>query len=292
MAPPTTGSGAPRVAVVTVSYASEGVLPEFLDSVRFASSENVAIVVADNKPDSTGVIADITARNRGSYLPLGSNRGYGAAINEAVASLPSTIDWILVSNPDVVLEPDVVDVLVAIGDEDASIGAVGPAILTLEGAIYPSARAIPSLRNGIGHALFANLWMGNPWTRSYRNETAEAGHRRDSGWLSGACLLVRRSAFDALGGFDPGYFMYFEDVDLGYRLGKAGFRNVYAPSVAVRHIGAHSTEGESSAMISAHHESAIRFLTRKYPGAALWPVRAVLTIGLSVRSWLAQRAAR
>ncbi len=79
------------------------------------------------------------------------------------------------------------------------------------------------------------------------------------------------AAFDELGGFDDGYFMYFEDVDLGYRLSKAGYRNVYEPSEVVNHSGAHSTSVESERMIEAHHESARRFLQRKYPGPLLWP---------------------
>jgi N-acetylglucosaminyl-diphospho-decaprenol L-rhamnosyltransferase len=157
--------------------------------------------------------------------------------------------------------------------------------------VYPSARALPSLRTGIGHALFANIWLGNPWTRAYRRDSSSDPVRRDAGWLSGACVLVRKSAFDELGGFDDGYFMYFEDVDLGYRLGKAGYRNVYEPAAVVVHSGAHSTSDHSARMISVHHESARRFLTRKYSGWYLWPVRVALTVGLDLRSALLSRRA-
>src|SRR5690606_10093760 len=106
---------------------------------------------------------------------------------------------------------------------------LGPRVLNEDGTTYPSARAVPSLRTGVGHALFTNLWTANPWSRRYRDDLAPADEARDAGWLSGSCVLVRRRAFDELGGFDEGYFMYFEDVDLGYRLGKAGYRNVYEP---------------------------------------------------------------
>ena len=179
-----------------------------------------------------------------------------------------------------------------VAQQDENIASVGPALLTSEGEIYPSARVVPSLRNGVGHALFANLWVENPWTRAYRNDRTTMAIQRDAGWLSGACLLVRRTAFEALGGFDPGYFMYFEDVDLGYRFGKAGYRNVYAPSSVATHSGAHSTTTESARMISAHHASARRFLNRKYSGGWLWPVRVSLTIGLQLRSALLRRRIR
>jgi len=183
-----------------------------------------------------------------------------------------------------VATPGSIDALLRVGNEDAAIGSVGPATIGASGELYPSARAIPSLRTGIGHALFANLWPANPWSRSYRLDGPDAERRRDAGWLSGACLLVRRSAFVELDGFDPGYFMYFEDVDLGYRLGKLGYRNVYEPAAVVIHSGAHSTNSSSGAMIAAHHASAQRFLSKKYSGPLRWPLRAALSVGLTLRS--------
>ena len=280
----------PAVAVVTVSYGSGDVLPGFLASIPAASTAPVDIVVADNKPDAEDGVASLATDAQAQYLSLETNRGYGAGMNAAIASLPAEIVWVLISNPDVVVEAGAIDVLLATGEEDPAIAAVGPAIMT-GGQIYPSARAIPSLRTGVGHALFANIWIGNPWTRAYKRDVDTVAVRRDAGWLSGACLLVRRSVFDELGGFDQGYFMYFEDVDLGYRLGKAGYRNVYEPAAVVLHSGAHSTSSasESARMIAVHHASARRFLNKKYSGWLLWPVRATLAVGLSVRSAVLRR---
>jgi N-acetylglucosaminyl-diphospho-decaprenol L-rhamnosyltransferase len=279
----------PAVAVATVSYGSGDVLEGFLDSVPAASANPLVVIVADNGTDDAAVAA-MTVAATARYLPLDRNLGYGGAMNAAIRSLGPEIEWVLVSNPDVILGKDSIDILVATGRQDARIGAVGPAIMT-DGEVYPSARSVPSLRTGIGHALFANIWMGNPWTRAYRREASSAPARRDAGWLSGACVLVRKSVFDELGGFDDGYFMYFEDVDLGYRLGKAGYRNVYEPAAVVTHTGAHSTTENSARMIRVHHESARRFLSRKYPGWALWPVRTALSVGLGLRSAVLSRRA-
>jgi N-acetylglucosaminyl-diphospho-decaprenol L-rhamnosyltransferase len=273
---------APVVAVTTVSYGSGDVLVGFLDSVPGSSVDPLVVVVADNDAHDL-TVARLTAASSARYLPLDRNLGYGGAMNAAIGSLPSNVRWVLVSNPDVVLTAGAIDALVATGDSDPRIGAVGPAIMT-DGEVYPSARAVPSLRTGVGHALFANLWPGNPWTRAYRRDSNSDPVRRDTGWLSGACLLVRKSAFDELGGFDDRYFMYFEDVDLGYRLGRAGYRNVYEPAAVVAHSGAHSTNEHSAQMIAVHHQSARRFLTRKYSGWYLWPLRVALTVGLSIRS--------
>ncbi len=291
MASPLPSPAAARVGVVTVSYGSGAVLSPLLRSLEKASVNRLAVVVADNRANEPESVADIAAEHGVGYVAMDGNRGYGAAINAATASLPPGIEWILVVNPDVVLLPGSIDELVAAGDADAAIGSVGPQTRTLEGNVYPSARAVPSLRTGVGHALFVNLWLENPWTRAYRNDVTTEPIRRDAGWLSGACGLVRRAVFDELGGFDEGYFMYFEDVDLGYRIGKAGYRNVYEPSAVATHTGAHSTNSDSDRMIAAHHESARRFLNRKYAGIWLWPVRVTLTIGLQLRSALVRRRA-
>lgn len=279
-----------RVGIVTVAYRSDTVLTGFLASVPAATSAPVAIVVADNLP-AEGDAAAIAKGARADYVPIPANPGYGAAVNAAVDRLPDGVEWILIANPDVELDAGTLDRLVATGRADASIGSVGPAIRNADGSIYPSARSVPSLRTGIGHALFSNLWTTNPWSRRYFDDLAPAGTRRDAGWLSGSCVLVRRAAFAEIGGFDDGYFMYFEDVDLGYRLGRRGYRNVYEPAATAVHTGAHSTSGESSRMIRAHHDSARRFIRRKYAAWWLAPVRGVITLGLSARSAILTRQA-
>jgi N-acetylglucosaminyl-diphospho-decaprenol L-rhamnosyltransferase len=287
MVTPNSDSVAPRVGIVTVSYGSIAVLGPFLESVGAATTEPAVIVVADNRPEHE--VEQIAERFGAQYVPMPSNDGYGAGMNAAAAALPASVEWVLISNPDVVLEPGSVDTLLKVGQEDPAIAAIGPAIRNSDGSIYPSARAVPSLRTGVGHALFTNFWPGNPWTAAYLTDTESSPTRRDTGWLSGACMLVRRSSFDELEGFDPGYFMYFEDVDLGYRLGKAGYRNVYEPAATITHTGAHSTTTESARMVAVHHDSARRFLGKKYSRAVLWPIRVSLNLGLRMRSAVMRR---
>jgi N-acetylglucosaminyl-diphospho-decaprenol L-rhamnosyltransferase len=282
-------SSLPEYGVATVSYGSEKVLAGFLDSVRLASATPLAIAIADNLPIDGSEVVRLAAESNASYVPLPSNVGYGAAMNAAVAALPASVTWVLLSNPDVVLTEGAVDRLVEAAKADPRIGSVGPAVLNSDGTVYPSAREVPSLRTGVGHAMFSNLWPANPWSRRYRKESEIPSVQRDAGWLSGACLLMSRDVFTKVGGFDPRFFMYFEDVDLGFRLGKDGYRNVYEPSVTVTHTGAHSTTTESVTMIAAHHTSARRFLAKKYSGPLLWPIRAGLTVGLAVRSALVTR---
>ncbi|MFC5930759.1 glycosyltransferase family 2 protein [Cryobacterium melibiosiphilum] len=270
--------------VVTVSYNSSAQLAVFLDSVAGSEADPVSIVIADNRSGDLDRTRSIAAARGARVLELPDNRGYGGAINAAVATLPSPIEYILISNPDVEVGAGAISLLLDELAGDPRIGAIGPRVLNVDGTTYPSARKLPSLRTGIGHALFAHLWPGNPWTRAYRAEHEGADVRRSVGWLSGSCLLVRREAFEQLSGFDEGFFMYFEDVDLGYRLGKAGWSNVYFPRAAVTHTGAVSTSAESEKMIRVHHESALRFLEKKYSAAHLAPIRWALRVALSVRA--------
>lgn len=276
----------PRLAAITVSYGSELVLEPFFESLQKATRSDPVVMLVDNKASSESKVEALALKYGAQYLPMASNRGYGGAVNSAVKTLPKDVEWILISNPDVTFCEGAVDVLLARADSDSRIGALGPKILTASGDVYPSARSIPSIRTGIGHALLADVWRQNPWTAAYRND---ANPSQTVGWLSGACLLVRRSAFDEIGGFDAEFFMYFEDVDLGYRLSSLGLHNVYEPAAVVTHTGAHSTSTDSAGMLSAHHNSAKHFLAKKYSGPLLWPVRLALSVGLDIRAWILDR---
>jgi N-acetylglucosaminyl-diphospho-decaprenol L-rhamnosyltransferase len=281
----------PRLAVVTVAYRSNDVLYNFLDSIKGASHGAVMTVVVDNGPGPESQAKDLAKSFGAEFLELPHNPGYGSAMNAGVSILPSSVRWVLLSNPDVTLTPGVIDYLAMAGDQDQEIAAVGPALLNTDGSVYPSARQVPSLITGVGHAFFSNLWPENPWTGRYRQQFEDSAIARDAGWLSGACVLVRREAFESVGGFDEGFFMYFEDVDLGHRLSKEGYRNRYEPAATVTHVGAHTTARTPASMTRAHHVSAGRFVARKYVGWRLWPVRVALSVGLALRSALLERRA-
>ena len=119
------------------------------------------------------------------------------------------------------------------------------------------------------------FWPGNPWTARYRRER-DLPQERPAGWLSGSCFLVDLEAFHSVGGFDPAYFMYFEDVDLAERMGRRGWLHIYAPSAVVVHEGGHSTRREPRRMQRVHHTSALRYLSPAIRAVANAPLRWVL----------------
>ncbi len=274
----------PVVAVVAVTYSPGGSLEAFLDTLDKATTQPYEVVLADNGSDD-GAPERAAARPNVRLVPTGGNLGYGRAANVGVAK--TTAPFVLVANPDVTFEADALDTLLAAAGRWPRAGSLGPLIRRPDGSRYPSARALPSLGRGIGHALFGWWWPGNPWSRSYRQERGEQAEG-PVGWLSGSCLLLRREVFEAVRGFDPAYFMYFEDLDLGDRIGRAGWLNVYVPTAVVTHEGAHATRRHRAEMVAAHHRSAYLYLSRRYPGLRHVPLRLLLRAGLAARAALAR----
>ena len=276
------------VRAVIVTYFPGPFLDSLVTSIPSASTRTVPLTVVDNA-STDGTVEYAMQREAIRLIHSGGNRGYGGAANLGVRD--SSEDWIVIANPDVRFEPGAIDALLEVASRWPRAGVLGPQIITPDGRLYPSARELPSLGRGIGHAVFGWWWPTNPWTAGYRRER-EPPTERTAGWLSGSCLVVRREAFEAVGGFDESYFMYFEDTDLCERLALAGWDVVYAPSAVVEHHGAHSTSRYLVLMSKAHHDSAYRYLARHYPGLARAPLRGVLKAGLWARYQLSRRVSK
>jgi N-acetylglucosaminyl-diphospho-decaprenol L-rhamnosyltransferase len=227
----------------------------------------------------------------------GTNLGYGRAVNRAVKRLlrdgeaEGGDDWIVVANPDVQWGPGSIDALLDAAARWPRAGALGPLIHDPDGSVYPSARQLPSLIRGGMHAVLGPLWRANPWSAAYRQERLEPSERA-VGWLSGSCLLVRRAAFEQIGGFDERYFMYMEDVDFGDRLAKAGWLNVYVPSAEVLHHKGHATARASAHNLAAHHKSTYTYLADRHSGPWRAPLRWAFRAGLATRVRLMVRDER
>jgi N-acetylglucosaminyl-diphospho-decaprenol L-rhamnosyltransferase len=277
--------------VVTVTYSPGWHLDRFLSSLSLATDRPVQVVMADNGSTDGAPQEAVQRYPNVELLVTESNLGYGGAVNRGVAELAGQSEFLIVANPDVQWGPGSIDALLEAAARWPHAATLGPLIREPDGSVYPSARHLPSLIRGGMHAVVGPLWRDNPWSRAYRQDRLELSER-PVGWLSGACLLVRRAAFDQVGGFDERYFMYMEDVDLGDRLGKAGWRNVYVPSAEVLHQKGHATGKDPAANLAAHHRSTYTYLADRHPGRWRAPLRATMRGALAVRSRLAVRGAR
>jgi N-acetylglucosaminyl-diphospho-decaprenol L-rhamnosyltransferase len=278
---------ADAVAIVTVTYSPGHHLERFLASLSMATERPVTVLLADNGSTDGTPQAAVERYPNVRLFDMGANLGYGTAVNRAVAQLDND-DWMIVANPDVQWGPGSIDALFGAAARWPRAGALGPLVRDPDGSVYPSARHLPSLVRGSMHAALGPFWKRNPWTTAYRQERFEPTER-PVGWLSGSCLLVRRSAFSQIGGFDERYFMYMEDVDLGDRLGKAGWLSVYVPSAEVLHHKGHSTGHDPASHLAAHHKSTYLFLADRHSGWRLAPLRWALRGSLAVRSRLMVR---
>lgn len=286
-------SAQPLIGVVTVSYGSADALRVFLATLRETEQPSLPVVVVDNKPGVDGV-SEVAETFGAHYLALPDNPGYGAGMNAGVAELErrysdARFDAYFFCNPDIKFLSNVSQPLAEIMLNDPKIGSIAPMLRNTDGSVYPSARNIPSIATGVGHAFFAKIWPTNPWTRSYQVADSYT-ESRPAGSLSGAAVMVRRSTFEQIQGWDEEYFLHFEDIDLGWRIGQHGYLNYYVPEYALEHAGGHSTAQHTAVAEQAMTDSAIRFLGKRYPGKRNFALRYLLAVGLKTRGVLRLRS--
>jgi N-acetylglucosaminyl-diphospho-decaprenol L-rhamnosyltransferase len=269
----------PAVSAVIVNYRSADHTLGCVASLRACGVDD--LIVVDNA-SGDGCGARLAAADPSVvFLAMERNRGYGAAANAGVAASAAAL--VLVCNPDLVLDPGAVAALAGAFAADPGVAAVGPRIERPDGTRYPSARSFPSIVDAVGHGFIGLVTTSNRFSRRYlRTDADEAG---TVDWVSGACLAVRRSAFDAVGGFDEAFFMFMEDVDLCWRLTRAGWRVAYEPAARVTHVEGVSRESAPYRMIVAHHLSLLRYGSRTATGwRRLW--LPAVALGLFVRTAL------
>jgi N-acetylglucosaminyl-diphospho-decaprenol L-rhamnosyltransferase len=267
------------LSAIIVSYRTPAEVAAAVASLRAQTLPPDEIVVVDNGaadgdplPEPEGVRLVRPERNV----------GYGAGCNAGAQVAAG--DDLLILNADVVLTAAATATLAKRLHSGSRIAVVGPRIFS-HGEVQLSARAFPSLRTGLlgRRSLLTRLLVR---ARRYPAEFRRAQHgggRVD--WVSGACMLVRRSAFDSVGGFDEAYWMYWEDADLCRRLVDDGWEVQYEPAATVHH--ATGASGVSARTIRAFHESAARFASRHIARTAV--ERKLIDSALRARTWLVLR---
>jgi N-acetylglucosaminyl-diphospho-decaprenol L-rhamnosyltransferase len=266
------------VSAVVVNYNAADHLLDCVASLRGESIEDV--VVVDNGSSDGSIEALRSADPQARIVQPMRNLGYGGGANAGARHAEH--DLLLVCNPDLVLHHGSLEPLVADALANPDVAVVGPRIFSSDGTVYPSARSFPSLGEAVGHAFVGLVSEENRWTRRYKRPLAGETATLETDWVSGACFLVRRDAFSSVGGFDEAYFMYVEDVDLCWRLHRAGWRVLHEPASLVTHVQGVSTARHPYRMALAHHRSMWRFANRSYSG----PERMALPVvaaGIAVR---------
>jgi N-acetylglucosaminyl-diphospho-decaprenol L-rhamnosyltransferase len=263
---------------------------EVLGALASLTTHPGPVVVVDSGSSDGTADAVRAAHPSVRVLELG-NVGYGRGVNAGTRLLGEDINVVVAANADVRFQLGAIDALVAALDADPGVAAVGPRVRYPDGGHQASARRSPSFGTAVVHGAIGWLVPGNSATRRYHAldlTGPDATHACDVDWVSGCAFAVRRSDLEAVGGFDPGYRLFVEDVDLCARLRRRGRRIRFEPAAVVEHrVGASTSHRPLRARI-AHARGLDRYLSRPERGPArhlrplVWPGLAAWVVATSV----------
>jgi len=266
--PESSSAGGPgAVSVAIVSFNTRDHLRACLDSV-LAEAPGEIVVIDNASTDGTADMVRSEYRQVTLYANT-ANYGYGTAANQAVKSCQG--DYVLLLNGDAMVTPGAIAALSAYMDRHPEAAVVGPLLRHPDGSLERSYFPFPGtlawfLENKPVVWLLRCLPLGRTRFLCLTSPTAD----RVVPWVLGAALLLRRTAFEAVGGFDESYFMYFEEVDLCLRLCAVQSEVHFTPSATVLHIQGASTSQCQQAMRIAHFHSYVRFYRRHYSRRRAW----------------------
>lgn len=252
------------LAVVVVNYNTGDLLARCVASViEAAGGLAVDVLVVDNasRDESMQVATARTPQVRVIENP--TNRGLSAAWNQGAAAVDAPL--ILFLNPDAEICRGGLPALVTVAEGRPDVAVFGPVIRNPDGTVYESGRVFPGIVQAVGHAFLAPFAPGNRFTRAYRQTSWDRTTEREVDWVSFAAMLIRRSAFEQVGGFDEGFWLYGEELDLCTRLRDAGWKVLATPEVEVLHVGGVST-GRSRQTHLLHSQGVYRYY-RKHRAA-------------------------
>jgi GT2 family glycosyltransferase len=262
---------APRVAIAVVSWNTRELLALCLESMRADAESGLAEVwVVDNASGDGS--ADMVAERFAwaNLIRSDVNLGFGPAVN--LVAERTGAEWIAASNADVELGDGALARMVAAGDAHPDAGAVAPRLILPEGETQHSVHSFPSLKLGLATNLGLAALVPGLADRLCIEGRWDPERERAVDWAHGAFLLIRRSAFDAAGGFDPAQWMYAEDIDLSWRLRQAGFETRYEPGARVRHeLSAAARKAFAEERLDRHMAEAWTWMARRQ---GTWAARA------------------
>ena len=255
-----------KLSVIIVNYNVKYFLELCLHSVsKAAEGIDAEIIVVDNnsKDDSCAMVrvkypSVILIENK-------DNRGFSRANNQAVAIAKG--EYILFLNPDTVMPEDFFSKTLAYLDAHPKAGALGPKLIDGKGQFAPDAKkSLPSLSVAFFKTTGINkLFPKSPYFNKYYAVHIGEDEIAPVEVLSGCCMMVRKSVLKEIGGaFDEDYFMYCEDVDLSYRITKAGYENIYYPEVNLIHYKGESTRKMTFTYVRIFNEALIKFVKKHY----------------------------
>lgn len=251
----------PTVSAIVVSYNTRELLLQCIESLRAVSCPLEVIVVDNDSADGSAS----AVRERQPDVKLianGQNLGFSKANNLGLQA--AAAPYVLVLNSDAAVRPDTVETMRHILEARPDVGIVGPRTVGIDGRVQVSfGPDLTPWSEWRQRKLVLGVKRRDPAAQRRLEQMAAAEH--EPAWVSGSCFLARRDLLLRLGGFDEGFFLYEEDVDLCVRVRQAGFRVLFTPRAEVVHHLGRSMEKASARARDEYRRSHVRFY-RKHNG--------------------------
>ncbi len=263
--------------VIVAHNAGELLADSVRSAVGQAEPSHVWIMDAESTDAS---VAGITRDFPDVNVVAVPNEGFSASNNRGIER--GSAQWVLLLNPDAALMPSALAALQATAEADDSVGIVAPAVLNPDGSAQANSFGrFPTLVNQVG----LRVWRAMQRMQGNRALSPKLPTRTtEVDWVTGAAMLVRRSAIEAVGPMDERFFLYYEDVEWCHRMHDGGWKVIVEPSARiVHHLGASAAPG--GVVARAYRESLDRYCDQY----GLWGLKAVARVGRVVRSAMGGR---
>jgi GT2 family glycosyltransferase len=273
------------LSIAIVSFNTRRLLLECLASIANGIGPRHEVLVVDNASVDGSAGAVRRAFPTVKVIELDRNAGFAGANNLAIRR--SSGRCVLLLNSDTVVLEDALDRLVHFLDAHPGCGVVAPRLLNSDLTDQGTARTFPTPAAALfgRRSFLSRAFPKNPWTRHYllgREHEGVAPFQVD--WVSGACLMVRRSAIDRAGLLDEGYFMHWEDADWCRRIKRAGYEVWCVPAARVVHHEGKSRAGWPARQVWVFHASAFRYYASHHLAGRLSVLRPLAAAALACRA--------
>ena len=276
------------LSVVIVNYNVKAFLEQCLIAIeRARGGLDIEVFVVDNASvdGSQSMVRKRFPRVR--LIENAKNVGFSRANNQALRLAQGR--YVLILNPDTLIQEDTLTVLKGFLDARPDVGGVGCKLLNPDGSFQiASRRSFPTP----WVAFCRIVWLSRIFPRSrllgrYNVTYLDPDTESEIDVLSGSLMMFRKSALDQAGYFDEDYFMYGEDIDLCYRIKKAGWKIFYTPATKVIHYKGESTKKSEFTVISTFYATMLVFVNKHFGGRYSLLLRVLLTLGIYVRAVIA-----
>lgn len=245
------------VSIILVNYNGAEILPECLYSLeKYINKNNCEIIVVDNNSQDNSIDIIENQFPNIKLMKLPKNVGFGAGNN--VGAKIATGEFLFLLNTDTILIENTPQLLSNYLHQNEDVGVVSSRITFQDGSYQLSCGNLPNImiefidkiRYSLDkkwHSIFSTLY-----DKQYSSV-------QEVGWVTGACLMIRRDIFEKLGGFDESFFMYFEDKDLCKRVHDTGFKVIYYPKTSLIHLLAGSSQSMKKSVNSYYRDSQVYY---------------------------------